>query len=56
MFYSLKSKADVFYEFVKFKTAVEVETGEKIKVLRSDNGGEFTSQRFKDFLAKERVK
>ena len=45
----LKSKIYVFYEFVKFKTTVEVEIGEKMKVLRSDNGGEFTSQRFKDF-------
>jgi hypothetical protein len=41
--YFLKSKADVFAEFVKFKAAVELETGNKLKILRSDNGGEYTS-------------
>jgi hypothetical protein len=40
--YFLKSKANVFVEFVRFKTAVELETGNKLKMLRSDNGGEFT--------------
>jgi hypothetical protein len=37
--YFLKSKVDVFAEFVRFKTTVELETGNKLKMLRSDNGG-----------------
>jgi len=54
--YFLKSKADVFTEFVRFKTTIELETGNKLKMLRSDNGGEFTFQKFEGYLAKERIK
>jgi len=54
--YFLKSKADVFAEFVRFKTTVELETGNKLKMLRSDNRGEFTSQKFEGYLAKEMIK
>ena len=53
--YFLKSKADVFAEFVKFKTAVETETGLKLKRLRSDNGTEYTSRKFEDYLVKEGI-
>jgi len=34
----------VFAEFVKFKATIELETGNKLKILRSDNGGEYTSR------------
>jgi transposase InsO family protein len=54
--YFLKSKADVFAEFIKFKAAVELETGNKLKILRSDNGGEYTSRQFEAYLAKEGIK
>jgi len=54
--YFLKSKSDVFVEFVKFKAAVELETGNKLKILRSDNGGEYTSRQFEAYLAKEGIK
>ena len=54
--YFLKSKANVFAEFVRFKTTVELETGNKLKMLRFDNGGEFTSRKFKGYLAKEGIK
>ena len=32
---------------------VEKSSGEKIKTLRSDNGGEYTSKEFEDYLKKE---
>jgi transposase InsO family protein len=35
---------------------LENHTGKKIKVLRSDNGGEYTSNEFKDFCKEERIK
>jgi hypothetical protein len=52
--YFLKSKSDVFAEFVKLKAAVELETGNRLKILRSDNGGEYTSRQFEAYLAKKR--
>jgi len=35
---------------------VENQTGWKVKVLRSDNGGEYTSKEFKDCLASKDIK
>jgi transposase InsO family protein len=54
--YFLKSKYDEFVEFVKFKAVVELETGNKLKILRSNNGGEYTSRQFKACLVKEGIK
>jgi len=41
--YMLKSKDQACEAFVKFKAETENQTGERIKVLRSDRGGEFMS-------------
>lgn len=46
---------EVFSKFVEFKVLVEKESGQKLKALRSDNGGEFASSTFKDFCAKEGI-
>jgi len=46
----------VFAKFVKFKAVVELETGNRLKILRSDNGGEYTSRQFEAYLAKEGIK
>ena len=35
---------------------MENQTGKKIKVLRSDNGGEYTSNDFKDFCKEAGIK
>jgi len=35
---------------------VENQTGRKVKVLRSDNEGEYTSKEFKDYLARKGIK
>ena len=40
----LKKKSQAFGYFKIFKELVENETYQKIKCLRSDNGGEFTSK------------
>ncbi|PKU78070.1 Retrovirus-related Pol polyprotein from transposon TNT 1-94 [Dendrobium catenatum] len=47
--YFLKQKSEVFGIFKKFKAAVEKESGLKIKAMRSDRGGEFTSKEFQEF-------
>jgi hypothetical protein len=46
----LKNKSEAFEKFKAFKALVENETDLKIKCLRSDNGGEFTSNEFEEFL------
>ena len=35
---------------------VENQTGRKVKVLRFDNGGKYTSKIFKDYLASKGIK
>ncbi|KAM2649885.1 hypothetical protein EV1_013946 [Malus domestica] len=42
-------KSEVFGAFKKFKAAVEKESGCKIKAMRSDRRGEFTSKEFQEF-------
>jgi len=49
--YLLKAKGEAFEKFKQYKVLVENEIAHKIKVLRSDNGGEFVSKKFDAFLA-----
>jgi hypothetical protein len=42
--YLLKTKDEVFSKFQKFKAEIENLTSKKIKTLRTDNGGEYTSK------------
>ena len=48
--YALKHKNQVFECFQQWKALVEKCTGQKVKALRSDNGGEYTSSEFKAYL------
>ncbi|GKF01926.1 retrotransposon protein, putative, ty1-copia subclass, partial [Tanacetum coccineum] len=48
--YLLKHKHEVFELFKVFKNEVENQLGKAIKALRSDQGGEYISQEFKDYL------
>lgn len=45
----LKEKGEAFDKFKRFKAIVEKETGAKIRTFRSDRGGEFCSNEFRDF-------
>jgi hypothetical protein len=54
--YFLKAKSDVFARFQEFRALVENQTGKKIKVLRSDNGGEYSSRQFVDFYAQNGIR
>lgn len=49
--YFLKGKNEVFNKFKEFKALVENLSKNKIKIFRSDNGGEFTSGEFKAFYS-----
>jgi hypothetical protein len=47
--YFLKHKSETFDKFKKFKALVEKQCGLSIKILRSDRGGEFKSNRFLEY-------
>ncbi|KAK9215025.1 hypothetical protein WN944_007028 [Citrus x changshan-huyou] len=54
--YTMRAKDEVLEIFVKWKKLVETQTGRKIKVLRSDNGGEYTSDPFLQVCQNEGIK
>ena len=54
--YILKHKDQVFGPFLEWKAMVEKPTGRKLKTLRTDNGGEFTSAEFDGYLKAEGVR
>ncbi|KAH9722810.1 hypothetical protein KPL70_006849 [Citrus sinensis] len=54
--YTMRAKDKVLEIFVKWKKLVETQTGRKIKVLRSDNGGEYTSDPFLQVCQNEGIK
>jgi transposase InsO family protein len=45
----LKTKDEVFNKFQEFKAKIENLTRKKIKTLKIDNGGEYTSKEFFSF-------
>lgn len=45
----LAMKGDAAAAIKKFKAATELEVGRPLRVLRTDNGGEFTAKEFADF-------
>ena len=47
--YFLTEKSEAFYTFKRFKNLVEKETGVYLSGLRTDRGGEFTSNEFNNF-------
>jgi hypothetical protein len=49
----MKTKGQVFSQFQEFKDIVDNQTWKKIRVLRTNNGGEYTSKEFMDFYAGE---
>ena len=50
--YFLTKKSKSFDRFQEFKALVENQTEKKIKVLRTDNGGEFYKKEFEEFCKK----
>ena len=54
--YVLKTKDEVFKYFLEWKTQAEKLSGHVLKVLRTDNGGEYTSKEFESYLKSEGVR
>ncbi|KAK4313452.1 hypothetical protein Pmani_015209 [Petrolisthes manimaculis] len=54
--YILKGKHEVFAKFKEWKKCVENQMGRKIKILRTDNGGEYKSNDFEQYLIDEGVR
>ena len=50
VFYLLRNKSQVLERFKEFEALVTNECGNKIGALRSDNGGEYISKDFEDYL------
>ena len=53
--YSIARKSDAFACFKQYLAWGELTTGRRLKILRSDNGGEYSSMEFKDFLSKRGI-
>eukprot|EP00794_Sanderia_malayensis_P011569 gene11569-biopygen9240 len=49
--YFIKQKSDVLEKFKAFVTQIANITGKTVKILRTDNGGEYTSKLFGAYLA-----
>lgn len=53
--YFLKYKSEVYKKFKDFKAMVENQQNKRIKILRTDNGGEFCSGEMENYLVKEGI-
>jgi len=54
--YFIKEKSEVFEKFKEFQYTLENDIGRKIKCLRMDNGGEYTSREFNDYLKEKMIR
>ena len=54
--YIIKSKDEVFEKFLEFKAQMEMATGNKVKALRDDNGGEYKSHEFERYLKQNGIR
>ncbi len=53
--YPIKAKSEVFAKFQDYRKAIKNQFGKPIRALRSDNGGEYISKRFKAYLAQKGI-
>ena len=51
----MQKKDQTFSKFLEFKALVEKDTRKHVKALRSENGGEYISNEFKNFCSKEGI-
>ena len=54
--YFLKSKSEVFSKFLEWKALVERMSDYQLKILHTDNGGEYTSSEFSSYLRVEGIR
>ena len=55
-FLKTKESKEILSKFKEFKAQLEYFPGNRIKILRSDNGGEYTSIEFNDFCKEAGIK
>ena len=53
--YYLQNKSNMFEHFINFKTYAEKQMGNTIKILCSDNGGEYANDEFKEYFLKNGI-
>ena len=53
--YLIQTKDEVFDVFKRFKVLVENQSSKKLKILRTDGGGEYTSKKFESFCVENGV-
>ena len=53
--YFLMAKSDAFGRIVEFHNYTERQTGKKLKIIRSDGGGEFVNHEMTSYLAKNGI-
>ena len=51
----MKWKSKAFEKFNEFKAEVENQFGKHIKAIRSDHGGEYLLENFKDYLTQNGI-
>ncbi|GAU30941.1 hypothetical protein TSUD_143890 [Trifolium subterraneum] len=51
----IKKKSDVLDVFIKYKSMVEIQSGHKLKTLRTDGSGEYVSNEFDALCEKEGI-
>ena len=51
----LPTKSEVFAKFTSFVEMVEAQTGKSVKIIRSDNGSEYSSKAMKEFCIKKGI-
>ena len=54
--YFIKAKSETFYKFKEFKVLIENQSGKQIKMLRTNNGGEYESHSFEDLCKESGIK
>jgi hypothetical protein len=53
--YFLKQKSENVYSFKNYLSVLRSENGHLVQTLRAENGGEFTSNSFKDWLSDKAI-
>ncbi|KAK3035140.1 hypothetical protein RJ639_032813 [Escallonia herrerae] len=54
--YAIRQKSDVYHTFKKWKVLVENETGNTVKCLKSDNGGEYRDGGFQEYCSNNGIR
>ena len=54
--YVLRTKGEVFDCFLRWKALVENSSGRRVRGIRTDNGGEYTSNQFQKYLLSEGIR